>query len=465
MSEHILFLTGKLAERSLHKVLEEMQPTEFSYDVHQLGISVAGLMTADMISRRLKETYGATRVLLPGRCRGDLATLSSRFAVPFDRGPDELKDLPMFFGKTKKDSDLSQYNVSIFAEIVDAPELTVDQILERAAVYRDDGADVIDLGCLPDTPFPHLEQSVRELLNADFKVSVDSLDPSDLVKGGHAGANFLLSINEDTLWVANEVSSIPVVIPKTPADLDSLYRVMDSLDRQNKRFIADSILDPIHFGFADSLVRYYQLRAHAPQAEIMVGIGNLTELTEADTTGINAVLMGLISEMGVNHVLLTQVSSHCRSVVREVDRARRIMHRAHEDHDLPKHIDGGLAALRELKPFPYTHSEIQDLAKEIRDPSFRIQVSADGIHIYNRDGLRSALNPFDLFPELGVEQDGSHAFYLGVELARAQIAWQLGKRYVQDQELEWGCTVPREQEDVNRYHAPGTTMKKHRKPD
>jgi hypothetical protein len=30
-----------------------------------------------------------------------------------------------------------------------------------------------------------------------------------------------------------------------------------------------------------------------------------------------------------------------------------------------------------------------------------------------------------------------------VELARAQIAWQLKKRYNQDEELQWGCnTVP-----------------------
>jgi hypothetical protein len=42
---------------------------------------------------------------------------------------------------------------------------------------------------------------------------------------------------------------------------------------------------------------------------------------------------------------------------------------------------------------------------------------------------------------LGVENDTSHAFYLGVELARAQIAHQLGKRYVQDEELQWGITT------------------------
>ena len=43
-----------------------------------------------------------------------------------------------------------------------------------------------------------------------------------------------------------------------------------------------------------------------------------------------------------------------------------------------------------------------------------------------------------IFIKLNVENDASHAFYLGVELARAQIAWELGKNYDQDNELKWG---------------------------
>ena len=69
------------------------------------------------------------------------------------------------------------------------------------------------------------------------------------------------------------------------------------------------------------------------------------------------------------------------------------------------------------------------------------------MHIYNRDGLFQATDPFALYPKLQVEDDASHAFYLGVELARAQIAWQLKKRYNQDEELQWGVnTVPKSAE-------------------
>jgi len=144
MSEHILFLTGKLAEKQLRNILQKMQP-EFTYTVHQLGLKVAALMTADMIGRRLTDTFGADRILVPGRCRGDLEALSKDLGLPIERGPDELKDLPMFFGQAAHKFDLSRYSVKIFAEIVDAPNVSVEEVVKRATYYKQNGADVIDI--------------------------------------------------------------------------------------------------------------------------------------------------------------------------------------------------------------------------------------------------------------------------------------------------------------------------------
>jgi hypothetical protein len=64
---------------------------------------------------------------------------------------------------------------------------------------------------------------------------------------------------------------------------------------------------------------------------------------------------------------------------------------------------------------------------------------------------------------LGVETDGGHAFYLGVELARAQIAWQLGKRFTQDQQLNWGCAGQNleTEADLHTFKPAGNTLKKH----
>ncbi|MBT3015986.1 MAG: DUF6513 domain-containing protein [Candidatus Thiodiazotropha endolucinida] len=460
MVEKILFLTGSLAEKQLHRVLREMASEAFEWRVHNLGLKVAALMTADMIKRRLNEVGDAQRILVPGRCRGDLEELSHHFGIPVERGPEELMDLPRFFGYEGKAPDLDNYDVRIFAEIVDAPNLIIEEILQQAAAYAADGADVIDLGCLPDTPFPHLADSVRALKAAGYRVSVDSMQSEELLTGGEAGADFLLSLHETNLWIADKVASRPVLIPAKPGDLDSLQRAMRRLDAEGRGYIADPILDPIHFGFTESIVRYQRLRSDHPDTEMMMGVGNITELTEADTTGINAVMMGIISELHITNILTTQVSPHCRSAVREADAARRIMYWARQQNSLPKQVDNRLTGLHETKPYPYTFTQISELAADIRDPNFRIQVSNEGIHLYNRDGLVTHDDPFDFYPQLGVEEDGGHAFYLGVELARAQIAHQLGKRYVQDQPLGWGSALAEVEQDMNRQQEPGTTMKK-----
>lgn len=461
MTEHILFLTGKLAEKQLRSILEKMQP-DFTYTVHQLGLKVAALMTTDMIIRRLSDTFGADRIIIPGRCRGDIDAVAEHLGIPVERGPEELKDLPQFFGKKAHKADLSKYTVKIFAEITDAATITIDEVLNRAAYYRKNGADVIDIGCLPSTDFPEMENIIWTLKQQGYMVSIDSLDAKDLLRGGKAGADYLLSLHESTLWVADEVASTPILIPETHEDLASLDRAINIMQAKNRPFIVDPILDPLHFGFTDSIVRYHTVRKQYPDVEMMLGVGNITELTHADTVGMNALLLGICSELNINQILATEVSQHACRAIKEADVARRIMYAAKQQDTLPKHINPDLMSLHDTAPFPYSQAEIEELAGQIKDPSFRIQTSAEGVHVFNRDGLHTAIDPFDLFPHLHVEQDGGHAFYLGVELGRAQIAWQLGKRFTQDQALTWGCAVDNTEVtvDLHAFKPAGTTLAK-----
>ena len=285
--EHILFLTGHLAKPALDRVLAGLDSTEgeqaFTWATHDLGVQVAALMTADMIRRRLPAPVNAQRIVVPGRCRGDVDALAQHYGVPVQRGPEELKDLPQYFKRQAQAVDLSNFDVAIFAEIVDAPRLSVAAIVTRAHELARDGANVIDLGCLPATPFEHLEDAVHALKAEGFAVSVDSQSTDELLRGGRAGADYLLSLSIDTLWVADEVASVPVLIPREPTDVDSLEQAIAAMQSRGKPFLADPILDPIPFGFTASLVRYHALRQRHPDVRIMMGVGNLTELTEADT--------------------------------------------------------------------------------------------------------------------------------------------------------------------------------------
>ncbi len=460
MAEKLLFLTGKLAEASLYKVLDEMAPVPFEYEIHQIGVSVAALMTDAMIGRRLKpEHYDRVdQIIVPGRCRGDLEALSQKLGVPVIRGPEEVKDLPVFFGRERKEPDLSRYDVNIFAEIVDAPERDIDGILARATYYRNNGADVIDIGCLPQEKFPHMEEAVAALHEAGFKVSVDSLELEDLKRAGKAGADYVLSLTEKTYHLAEEMDAVPILVPAEAGSLDSLERAMELMDKINRPWIADPILDPIHFGLTESIVRYHQLRQKYPDAPIMMGVGNLTELTDADTSGINAMLFGIISELKINNVLATEVSPHARRAIKEADVARRMMFAARDDKSLPRDLTGDLLVAHERKPFVDNEQDIETLAGQIKDPNYRIKVSDKGVYVFNRDGLMVDVDPFAFYPKLDIKDDAGHAFYLGAELARAQIAWQLGKRYTQDEELTWGCAVEQEQENMNEQTAEGTTL-------
>lgn len=462
-SRRTLFLTGHLAEGRLRNVLDGIADLDFPWMVHDIGVQVAALMTADIIRRRLPAgAFGAARVIVPGHCQGDLEALGRDLGIPFERGPQDLHDLPTFLGHEAQGIDLGRHSVRIFGEITDAPALSVEQLVARAAAYAAQGAEVIDLGCLPAVPFPHMEEAIKAIKQAGYKVSIDTGNTEEIRRAGKAGVDFVLSLGEATLDLAWEMEATPVIISKPSEDLDSILRCAEILKKRGREFIADSILDPLPFGFTASIERYAELRRRLPEDRILMGIGNVTELTDADTTGINALLFGIIAELDITDVLTVQVSPHCRRAIAEADRARRMMYAAKDWRRLPVGIDSSLMALRDRKPFVSTPAEIAETAALIRDPNFRIEVAEDGIHIYNRSQHRIAQNAMALFEGLGVENDGAHAFYLGVELARAEIAWQLGKRYSQDEPLSWGSAFVPEIPAPTR-HTPGPTLETARK--
>lgn len=456
--DKLLFLTGRLAENRLKTTVAQVGLEAGSWTIANIGIKVAALMTEGIVRNRLKAPLDATRVIVPGRSRMDLASLGAHYGVPFERGPDELVDLPQFLGKGGKPPDFSKHDLRIFAEIIEAPLLSVDQVVSIAASHRAKGADVIDIGCQPEAPFPHLEDMVTALIAAGHKVSVDSGNVSELERGAKAGAHYVLSLDETTLDAVKGTSCVPILVPKPHGDLASLVRAIDLARRKNIPHIADPILDPIHFGFTVSIERYAELRRLRPDVEILMGTGNLTELTDADSQGVTAMLLGICSELRIQNVLIVQVSPHTRRTIEEHDAGRRMMFRAREDESLPKGYATGLLSLHDLNPFPQSDAEIAAGAAEVRDDNFRIQVGDDGLHIYSRQGHHVARDPFDLFAKLKVEADGAHAFYLGYELAKAEIAHQLGKRYAQDNPLRWGIAADLKSEDLTRHAPEGTTL-------
>jgi dihydropteroate synthase-like protein len=442
----LLFVTGTLAEPALRRMLADLAPKAgFTPDVAVLPITVAALMTADWVARHLAVPPGTERVVLPGFCRGDAGEVSAAAGVQAELGPKDLRDLPEHFGHgSGPPPGYGGHDIEILAEINHAPQLPRDELLNLARRYAADGADVIDLGCDPGTTWAGVRDAVKALRDAGLRVSVDSMNVAEIAAAAKAGAELVLSVNATNRAAAADWGIEVVAVPDTPADLGGLDATVEALTKAGVRFRIDPILEPIGFGFAASLGRYLEVRRRYPDAAMLMGTGNLTELTDVDSAGVNVVLAGICEEVGVRSVLTTEVINWCRTCVRELAAARRLVYHAVRERVLPKRLEPGLVMLRDPKVPELGEAALAELAGRIKDRNYRLFAERGELHVINGSMHLRGTDPYALFAEVlrrDEKMDPSHAFYLGFELAKAATALTLGKAYTQDQELRWGLAA------------------------
>jgi dihydropteroate synthase len=436
----LLFLTGRLAESALRRQVEELAETaSFIPLIEVMPISVAALMPADWIGRRLKTLPpGIHKVIIPGHVRGDIDALSLQWNVPVERGPVDFRDLPQHFGLVRqRPTHYGQHNIEILAEINHAPRLSLAQILDQANRYRASGADRIDLGCDPGGPWPGVADAVQALCSEGHKVSIDSFHPDEVASALKAGADLVLSVNSTNRHFALNWGVQVVAIPDVPEDLESLIQTRQFLLDHKVPFRLDPILEPIGHGLMASLERYAHVRRLFPDDPVMMGIGNVSELTDVDSAGINTMLIGICAELGVQSILTTEVIGWARSSVKEIDLARRLMHYSINQKQVPKYMEPQLVMLRDPRTHEHGPEGLAQLQSTIRDPNWRLFAENHQLIALNHENSLSETDPFELFAKMNVKEP-SHAFYLGYELAKAKTAITLGKWYRQDQALNWG---------------------------
>ena len=454
----VLFVTGKLAEPALRRTLAGMN-VPFACEVAVLKITVAALMTTPWIARFLQVPEGTDFILLPGLVEGDTAILAERFGVPVERGPKDLREIPEYLGQAAQARDYGAFDIEILAEINNAPKRSRDDVRREAEHYRASGADLIDVGCTPGVPFPELGSVVRELRDAGLRVSIDSFDPAEIVAAVAAGAELVLSVNGSNRQVVEQLRGTGarvVAIPDFGGGLETLEPTLAALERAGIGYLVDPIIEPVGFGFMASLERYAEIHRRYPAAAQLMGIGNITELTSADSTGVNAMLIAVCQEVGVKAVLTTEVIPWARGAVREIDVARRLMYHAVTQKTLPKGVDDRLVTIKDPKILAYSEAELRELQAQVRDPNFRIFTDQNMITVFNDALFLRGTDIQELFDQLGVD-DASHAFYLGKELMRARLAITLGKTYRQEGQLNWGYLTP--PDDPKREHVRLTMRK------
>jgi dihydropteroate synthase-like protein len=225
------------------------------------------------------------------------------------------------------------------------------------------------------------------------------------------------------------------------------------------RLIGDLILDPTNV--IESLIAYRKFAERNPHIPLFVGVSNITELIDADSVGVNALLAWLSAEAGANILLATEKSAKARGSVSEEVTAAKMMFLAKKRGSVPKDLGLDLLILKNKR----LHEEIYDekietavniaIADEKKTPTvldpkgaFKILIdrSADAIvalHFATSEDAKpskiikgkTAEAVYKKIVENGLVSRLDHAAYLGSELAKAEIALRTGKAYVQDAAL------------------------------
>lgn len=446
-ANHVHLVTGRFAAAAVQRTATELKRefgTEFTVQV--LPITVAALMTPDWIARHIAIPETADVVIIPGYCAGDMIPLQATTNRPILVGPKDIRQLPEWFGKPPVAADLSSWAIEIVAEINHVPRLAMDEILRQAMQLAADGADIIDLGCDPGETFSEIGDFVRALRELGLRVSVDSWNPQEIEPAVRAGAELVLSVNSTNRDAAPDWGCEVVVVPDRADEWEAAESTMEFLEQRGVPFRFDPILEPIGRGFAASLERYILARKKFPDLPMLMGIGNLTELTDVDSAGVNTMLLGICEELDIASVLTTQVINWARTSVRECDVARRLVHYAVEIGIPPKNLSDQLVMLRDPRLMEFGPEMLEQIASQIRDNNCRILVEGGQIHVMVAGRHLTGTDPYRLMQQLvdmGLKNlDASHAFYLGHELCKAELALHLGKQYEQDEPLRWGLLTP-----------------------
>ncbi len=512
----LLLITGSLAEKTVEKYSKE---SAVETVIIALKVPVAALLTVKQINQVLRKTdvQKVDMILVPGLVRGDTKTISDSIGVLTFKGPKYAADLPTVLSslnhvelstiipacvllkkelqkkafqeleEVEKNKDIllkksgnmligelaigKDFPMRVMAEIVDAALMPNDEIQRLAKYYVENGADIIDVGMVAGGARPLDAKRAVEAIKkvVDVPVSIDTLDPNEIKEAVMAGADLILSVDSGNLGKVASLSSevAAVVIPTNqskgyfPQKIEErVYFLEKIINRANKlgmeKLLGDLILEPLNI--LNSMLAFRNFALRNPEIPIFVGVSNVTELIDADSVGVNALLAKLSSEVNASIILATEKSCKTKGTVREEVIASKMMFLAKSRESVPKDLGIDLLVLKDK----HNHEEEYDntIEKNARviianknienkildiEGSFRIIINSKEksiivFHFVKNNMAKVNLvikgkNPEKIYCEIfrmGLVKNVNHAAYLGRELAKAEIALQTGKEYMQD---------------------------------
>jgi len=511
----VLLVTSILEKDAVEGYVKQSQ---IETHVLALKVAVAAFLTPKTISEALRKTdlKGYDLILIPGLVCGDAADISKAAGIPAFKGPrydadlsfvldtlgqvklstvipaddllrEELKEKALMEIKKSEQNRVEwlknpgnmlignvavgkDFPMRVLAEIVDAPSMDNEAIMQLAKRYVNAGADIVDVGMVAGESHPSDAERIVTLVKqaVDVPISIDSLNPAEIRKAIDAGADLVLSGDSGNIEaIAPFASKVAVVVIPTnqqegffPKKAEERVAFLEQTIVQAKRLgitkcVADLILDP-----TDVLESFRAFRLFAqrnPDEPLFVGVSNVTELMDADSIGINALLARLSSEVGASILLATEKSNKARGSISEEVTAAKMMFLAKKRGSVPKDLGVDLLVFKDKRnreePFnKLVEQNVQVIYAEKPgmvelDPlgDFRIildRPSGSIVAMHYADHKTSVPDKiikgktanaiYTEIANLGLTLQPLHLAYLGSELEKAEIALRTGKEFIQD---------------------------------
>ncbi len=445
-------------------------------------VVVTGEIASFLTPHRLRELIGRKRydlVIVSGMCTASFAGVERETGIPIYRGPKHAADLVMilpaipsitlsrsvpadeFLAAKKADeaiqrvADLEQAagadfiihgvkigdgsRMKVLAEIMDAHHReNIRKMVER---YFAHGADIVDLGFGFDATPADVRRVFSALDGIDRPLAADTQDP-ELIRAALVRADLILSLHEQNIpkvGAAIEKAGVAAII--VPGKSTLAKNIAMAKAAGIRCIIADPLLQPAGSGLVTSLKNFKKSRY-----PLFFGAGNVTELLDADSVGMNALLAGMAMEVGAAVIFTSEHSDKTHGSVREMRRATEMMVLA-RDRPYPKDLGIDLLILKEKRrrrepPLAWdTTIAAQEMPEEIEyDPkgNFRIGIEGDTIVAVVQGRAVRGHRWQDMLHTILTQGNVSlldHAGYLGRELYKAELAIRYGRSFEQDGEF------------------------------
>ncbi len=514
----ILLITGKQAEEIIRKIVASTSTKHnvdiLALPVSVIALVSTDFIARQLARQGIKkEDYDL--IIIPGLCRGSAKVIEETTGIKAVKGTLYAADLPLILsmedpGKLSPDKpaddiikDLviernrnilreleeklaknpgshikvgsvtvprSPPPIRVMAEVSDCHLLNREEILKKIQKLVSSGADIISIGFEAGNPRPDRVYEVVKFLKKEIStpIAIDSIIPSEIKSALKAGVDMVLSIEAgnvdkvadylgETPYVAIPYDSSRNYIPGEPMERIELleYVIKKAHGHNAVNTIGDLILDPPIVGKTlGSLAAYMEFKKRYPSIPLMMGIGNVSELMDVDTVGVNALLVMLGLEAGVSIMLVVEKSVKAQGSTLETKIASQMASLAYMRKSPPKDLGIDLLILKDKRRIDMSidtaNAKVVDAVEEKKeyklDPMgfFKIRVNheAETIEalyagrkgkILIRGKTARAIRDYILEQEL--VSTLSHAFYLGIELGKAEEALTIHKNYYQEKPL------------------------------